>query len=41
MSGDDLDMGEKGLRLRREQWEEVRSGKMIEEREMGESGGTR
>ena len=28
LSGDDLDMGEKGLRLRREQWEEVRSGKM-------------
>ena len=31
LSGDDLDMGEKGLRLRREQWEEVRSGKMRNE----------
>ena len=31
LSGDDLDMGEKGLRLRGEQWEEVRSGKMRNE----------
>ena len=31
LSGDDLDMGEKGLGLRREQWEEVRSGKMRNE----------
>ena len=31
LSGDDLDMGEKGVGLRREQWEEVRSGKMRNE----------
>ena len=28
LSGDDVDMGEKGMGLRQEQWEEVRSGKM-------------
>ena len=31
LSGDDFDMGEKGVGLRREQWEEIRSGKMRNE----------
>ena len=31
LSGDDLDMGEVGQRLRQEQWEEVRSWKMRDE----------
>ena len=31
LSGDDLDMGEKGVELRQEQWEEVRNSKMRNE----------
>ena len=31
LSGDDLDMGENGMELRREQWEEIRNSKMRSE----------
>ena len=31
LSGDDLDMGENGMGLRQEQWEEIRNNKMRSE----------